>query len=441
MKQSNTTKHTNRLETISYGGFSIGQSAIMVFVMQFLNYFYTEDAGLKPIAVGTLFLVIRILDAIKDPLLGGIIDQVTPKRGKFKPWLNASILLLPLITWMLFFKVGEGETLSLIYAYGVYGIWCIVFSISDVPIKAIVTTMTDHIEERTFLLSIGNLVATVSMVIVLVFSAPVISNIGYFKTVGILVIFAFVMMVPFAFNVKERFIHIKKETQPIIEMIQTMLKNKYLIAILTANMLIGSFATHQTLGLYFIRYNLGDLSLQGIVMAASLVPMIAIPILAPKLIKRFGKRKLFISGISFSIVMSFLQLIVGYENFILFLVVTALKSVGIFMPMMLTNMFTADCIEYGAYITGQRNEGISFSLQALFSKLTGAFSGYIGMYMLAKIGYSANAVSLSEAFKDKLWYLMVLFPLVGLIAGIFVFVIFYKLEEKEVQKMIMLTKG
>ena len=77
---------------------------------------------------------------------------------------------------------------------------------------------------------------------------------------------------------------------------------------------------------------------------------------------------------------------VGDENFILFLVVTALESVGIFMPMMLTNMFTADCIEYGAYITGQRNEGISFSLQALFSKLTGAFSGYIGMYMLAKIG-------------------------------------------------------
>ena len=52
-------------------------------------------------------------------------------------------------------------------------------------------------------------------------------------------------------------------------------------------------------------------------------------------------------------------------------------------PVTMMSMFTADCAEYGAYVTGKRNEGITFSIQAFSIKLGGAISGSLSMLLLA----------------------------------------------------------
>src|SRR3972149_5625489 len=71
-------------------GYSVGDTASNLFFqtfMLFLLYFYTDIVGLSAAAVGTLFLVTRIWDAVNDPIMGTIADRTNTRWGKFRPYL------------------------------------------------------------------------------------------------------------------------------------------------------------------------------------------------------------------------------------------------------------------------------------------------------------------------------------------------------------------
>jgi Na+/melibiose symporter-like transporter len=106
--------------------------------------------------------------------------------------------------------------------------------------------------------------------------------------------------------------------------------------------------------------------------------------------------------------------------------------------MMLYGMFTADCIEYGAYINGERTEGIAFSLQTFITKLGGAFCNTLCLFLLGIYGYVENAddkmIEQSARALHGIWMIMSLVP----IGGYFVMIIImgiYKLDEKMVAVM------
>ena len=56
-------------EKIAYGLGDTASNIIFQTVMLFLTFFYTDIFGISPAVVGTLFLVVRVVDAITDPLM------------------------------------------------------------------------------------------------------------------------------------------------------------------------------------------------------------------------------------------------------------------------------------------------------------------------------------------------------------------------------------
>ena len=66
-----------------------------------MNTYFT-DAGISAVAVAGIALVVKIWDAINDPIFGGIIDRIHFKKGKFVPWLRISLIGIPLATILLF---------------------------------------------------------------------------------------------------------------------------------------------------------------------------------------------------------------------------------------------------------------------------------------------------------------------------------------------------
>ncbi|EPN4269152.1 MFS transporter, partial [Cronobacter sakazakii] len=73
-------------EKIGYGLGDAGGTIITCLIMNFLTFFYTDVFGLTPALVGTLFIALRVFDAISDPVMGVIADRTQSRWGRFRPW-------------------------------------------------------------------------------------------------------------------------------------------------------------------------------------------------------------------------------------------------------------------------------------------------------------------------------------------------------------------
>src|SRR4030065_667423 len=71
-------------------GYSLGDTASNIYFQTFILFlpiFYTDVFGLPAAAVGTMFLVTRIFDAVNDPFMGTIADRTNTRWGKFRPYI------------------------------------------------------------------------------------------------------------------------------------------------------------------------------------------------------------------------------------------------------------------------------------------------------------------------------------------------------------------
>ena len=406
--------------------------------LSYFGFFLTKEVGIAAGAVGTLLIVARFWDAVNDPILGSIVDRVQPKKGKFKPWINAVSVLMPIATIAAFWNFNGGDGFNLVYAYITYIVWGMLYTVSDVPIFALATTMTDVPEERVTIMSIGRLAAGLASLAIGIAAPSLIVNSGYQTTIIILMGISFIVMLPLRFFVKERIQYNRTQSYSLKEMVKTITTNKYLLIFYASFIAIGSTMTSITLAPFFAEWNLGDLELQTTIMATLALPLILIPILLPMLIKKFGKRKLFLYGMGSYAILSIAQYFAGYDNFGLFLLINALKSVGMLTPMMMMGMFTADCVEYGHYKTGERKEGITFSVQTFSTKLGGAVAGGIALFFIEAYGFVSgdNVLSQSQSALDGIWIANTLIPAIGGIVAFIIFFFWYKLDEKEVKNMI-----
>lgn len=73
-------------EKMGYGLGDAGGTVITCLIMNFLTFFYTDVFGLTPALVGTLFIALRVFDAISDPVMGVIADRTQSRWGRFRPW-------------------------------------------------------------------------------------------------------------------------------------------------------------------------------------------------------------------------------------------------------------------------------------------------------------------------------------------------------------------
>lgn len=427
---------TSSKERTSYGLWFVGQNIIYMMVISFLAIFLTDEIGLTEAIVGTLFLVARIWDAVNDPMLGAIVDKAQPKRGKFKPWINAVTLIMPIATIFLFWNFNGSGTFNVVYFYISYIVWGMLYTISDVPIFALATTMTDRPDERVSIISIGRLAAGLASMVIGILAPQFIANMGYQTTIIILMGVSLITMLPLRFFVKERILYNRSGVVTLKSMFQAVFSNKYLLIFYGSFIAITATMTSMTIAPYFAKWNMGDIGIQTVIMATMAIPMIFLPILTPSLVRKFGKRKIFMYGIGSSIIFSIIQYLIGYEQFGLFLILNALKSIGLLSPMLMMGIFSADCVEYGAYTSGKRNEGVVFSIQTFSTKLGSAISGALALFVISAFGYVGTAAVQTEQALNGIWISLSLIPIAGPIVAFILFGLYYKLSENDVDRMI-----
>jgi sugar (Glycoside-Pentoside-Hexuronide) transporter len=428
---------TGRMERLSYAGFFLGQNIIYIIPLQLLTYFYTEYVGLSLADTAWLLLIAKIWDAINDPIMGAIVDKCNFKKGKYLPWLKFATYALPVSLLLMFININGPYLLKLFYAYLSYILFDIVYTISDSPLFSLSTVMTGAAYERDKLMASGRLAAAVAAV-----ASAVVFNIkevaGWTGAVAIYSLVAFIVMLPLQFQAKERMKYQRSEDITFAKIFGYLFKNKYLLIYFIGYMAIETTNTLQIMAAYFANSNLGDESMYMVIMAVAILPVILAAPFLPKLIAVFGKKRLTVLCSLVTIALCFVQYVTGYGSLAVFLTIASVRVLFMQIPMMLYGMFTADCIEYGAYINGERTEGIAFSLQTFVTKLGGAFCNALCLALLGIYGYvgktsEKNIVQTAQAL-NGIWIIMTLVPIGGYLVMLFIMSI-YKLDEKKVASM------
>lgn len=428
---------TGRLERLSYAGFFLGQNIIYIIPLQLLTYFYTEYVGLKLGDAMFLLLIAKIWDAVNDPIMGAIVDKCNFKKGKYLPWLKFVTYVLPVSLFFMFINVEGPYILKLAYAYLTYIVFDIVYTISDSPLFSLATVMTGEAYERDKLIALGRLAAALAAITsAVVFTIK--EQVGWTWTVGIYCLVAFIVMFPLQFTAKERMKYNRSEDITFLKIFKYLFKNKYLLIYYIGYLGVEVTNTLQIMAAYFANSNLGDESMYMVIMAVAILPVVLIAPFLPMLIQKFGKKRLTVSCSIITILLSIVQYFLGYESLIVFLAVAAVRVLFMQIPMMLYGMFTADCIEYGAYINGERTEGIAFSLQTFVTKLGGAFSNALCLALLGAFGYVGNsaekAVQQTPEALQGIWIIMSLVPMGGYLVMLIIMG-FYHLDENKISSM------
>ena len=108
-------------EKISFALANLGNIPIQTILGSYLLIFYTNVIGLNPAACATLFLIARVMDALKDPFMGFLIDRLpTTKHGHFRPTLIVGTALCSLNFLLIWFAPLMATSGKLAIAYVTY---------------------------------------------------------------------------------------------------------------------------------------------------------------------------------------------------------------------------------------------------------------------------------------------------------------------------------
>lgn len=151
------------LQRIGFGSGDLAQNLIYQTICMYLLFFYTDIYGLAPGAAATMFLVVRLVDVLWDPLVGTFIDKHNPRWGKYRSYLVLAGLPLTVLAILCFWNGMEGHTptVKLIYAYVTYVGLSMLYTLINVPYGALNSSLTRDTDEITILTSVRMFMANV----------------------------------------------------------------------------------------------------------------------------------------------------------------------------------------------------------------------------------------------------------------------------------------
>lgn len=442
--QKNVGFVTSKKERFAYCLFFLGQNILWGYA-GYIETFLT-DIGIAAGAAALLLLVPKLWDAVNDMIFGYIIDRTTFKNGqKFIPWVRIGVSAIG-ITTVALFAIPDSATIGVKIAWFLiaYILFDISYTILDAPAFAVTTVMTSSVQERTSIIAGGNLWGMVGGVVAALVVPTLRPILGWSLGCVVFVAVSVVMMIPMLFNVKERHCETAiAETNPNFKEIINYLKhNKYLFVTLIAMLILGISSLEQKMAIYMGRICLGQENMATLVGAGVSIAVITVAIVVPKLSKKYDKFHILCAGLAFTVVMNIVAYFVGYDNFVLALVMTMLKCTGLGFWSVVIYMLIADTVEYGTYKTGTRAAGISFSLQTFTAKLKNGLIGTVILSSLALVGFiEGENVVQPAGVADGVWALFCLLPATGFAIALIILMTFYKLRTKDVQVMSQYNNG
>lgn len=424
------------LQRIGFGSGDLAQNLIYQTVCMYLLIFYTNVYGLKPEVAAVMFLIVRIVDVIWDPLVGAFVDKKNPRWGKYRTYLILGGIPLTGFAILCFWNGFSG---SLFYAYVTYVGMSMCYTLINVPYGALNASLTRDTNEitvltsvRMFLANFGGLAVAYGVpILVKLFSPDGKINTkesadAWFITMAIYAIVGMTLLIFCFSQTKERVVMDQRETSNVkVSDLWIEFKRNRPLRILAfffitafAMMAIGNSA-----GSYYMIYNVHAPDMLPYFMALGSIPAFIFMPMVPAIKRWIGKKQMFYVFLSIAIVgmalLYAISMIPALKTQIwLVFVAQFIKSTGVIVATGYMWALVPEVISYGEYTHGKRISGIVNALTGIFYKAGMALGGVVPGLVLAFVGFDQTNETIQSPLAEQgiLWLVAVLPALLLLLA-------------------------
>ena len=444
------------LQRIGFGAGDMAQNLIYQTVSIWLLFFYTNVYGISPAAAALMFLVVRLVDVLWDPLVGAFVDKSSPKWGKYRSWLIVGGIPLVGLAILCFWNGFSG---SIVYAYITYVGMSMCYTLVNVPYGALNSSLTRDTEEvtiltstRMFMANLGALVVKSLPLVIAIFAPKAVdgtaiidkpeSATAWFVTMSIFALAGLALLV-FSFSqCKERVVMDAKEAEnvKVSDLWMEFIRNKPLRVI--AFFFITAFAMmsiSNAADAYFMTYNLEATPVMTTAfMWLGTIPAFIFMPLVPAIKRKIGKKGMFYLFLGTAIVgMAMLYIFTSFyslKQFWLLCIAQFVKSTGVIVATGYMWALIPEVVSYGEYTSGRRISGIVNALTGIFFKAGMALGGVVPGIVLAIVGFNAELTQQTAFAEQGILWLVCVIPAVLLLLAMYI-ISKYELEDDVIDRI------
>jgi sugar (Glycoside-Pentoside-Hexuronide) transporter len=441
------------MQRIGFGSGDLAQNLIYQTVAQYLLIFYTNVYGLPAATAAVMFLIVRLVDVIWDPLVGAFVDKHNPKLGKYRSYLVLGGIPLTGFAILCFWNGFSG---SLLYAYITYVGLSMCYTLINVPYGALNASMTRDTNEitkltstRMFLANLGGLAVAYGIPIIVKALSPdgkinsLASGNAWFITMTIYALAGLALLIFCYTQTKEKVVMDKKETEDVkVSDLWMEFKHNRPLRVLAfffitafAMMAIGNSA-----GSFYMIYNVQAPDWLPYFAALGSIPAFIFMPMVPAIKRSIGKKQMFYVFLSIAIfgmaMLYAISVIPALKTQVwLVLVAQFVKSTGVIVATGYMWALVPEVISYGEYTTGKRISGIVNALTGIFFKAGMALGGVVPGFVLAFVGFDEKNTVTQSAFAEQgiLWLVAVI-PAALLLLAMYV-ISKYELDDPLIDKI------
>ncbi|MCJ7694869.1 MAG: MFS transporter [Anaerolineaceae bacterium] len=435
----------SRLTKLLYGSADIGFSMTSTIIGAYFAIFLTDVVGISPGIAAIAIFAGRSWDYVNDPIMGYLSDRTRSRWGRRRPFLLFGALPYALafimIWWRPEFLSGD-IALAVYYAFA-YVLYDTAATFVYMPYFALTPELTDDYDERTKLTSyrmvfsiVGSLVAFIVPMMIIRSMQP--ENSSRVLLMG--VIFGLASALPLLlvfFGTRERKVFTKLEKPKFWQSLKAALRNRpfvfgaviYLLTWASVNIVQANL-------LFYIKYVIVREEQSTLIMAVIfVVAMFSVP-LWEWASRHWNKRLAYIFGIAFwAVVQIALIFVTPVTSLALIVFLCVLAGIGVGAAHVLPWSILPDAIEWDEYETGERHEGMFYSLVTLASKVASSIAIPLSLLVLQLTGYVPNMAQQSKQTLTGIRLVIGPIPAVLLLGGI-IFAIFYPLGREKHQALV-----
>ncbi|MGD0613504.1 MAG: MFS transporter [Anaerolineales bacterium] len=394
------TAKLSRREKWIYGSGDLGFSLTGTIIGAYFAIYLTDVVGVSPAVAALAIFVGSTWDYINDPIVGYISDRTRSRWGRRRPFLLFAAVPLMLAFALIWWRPPITSQIALgIYYALIYALYDTVATFAYMPYYALTPELTSDYDERTeltttrmFFSIFGSLVAfTVPLLIVNGFNP---AHAGRVLLMG--GVFGFISAVPLILvflGTRERKEFMNQEQTGIRQSVKAAWKNRpFIFGLVIFLFTWVTISIIQLILLYYVKYVVRREAQSDLIMATIfVVAMLSLPIWE-WVSHRLNKRLAYIAGIAFLIVVLLsLSSLNASTSLALLLALCVLAGIGVASAHVLPWSIIPDAIEYGEWQTGERHEGMFYSMITLAQKVAVSIALPLALLVLQYSGYVPNS--------------------------------------------------